>query len=129
MFWNKKEDKKSLPDLPPLQSPFSKDLIPQMNTEEHTEEHAQDQSLPSFPDSPLNRGFSQSVIKDAVGSSEEEEPIGQPFNDKTFKTIEMDDDSHENDSLPPLPQSRSLSSLSFAKEEKNSNEDEEVLTK
>ena len=81
MFWNKKEDKKSLPDLPPYRSPGivikqsgranfmptgeeQKDIF---NEEEEIQKHG----LPSFPDSLNERGFSQAAIKDAVSLGEE----------------------------------------------------------
>lgn len=52
MLFGKKEDKNKLPDLPSPKGNYG------MN----------DNSLPSFPDSPTQRGFSQSAIKDAVAS-------------------------------------------------------------
>jgi hypothetical protein len=125
MFWNKKEDKGSLPDLPPIQSPFSKDLMPSAPSEEH-ESDSESQSLPAFPDSPLNRGFSQSAIKNAVSEDEEEPLANQTFNEKTFKTIELEDDSSDrrSSSLPPLPSSHSLSALTRDDEESEEQEEE-----
>src|SRR3989338_8901607 len=73
MFWDKKKSH-SLPDLPPyppsVQMPkssgsYGEDSSPQV--EEHeTEEDSSIHELPSFPDSPMQRGFSQSAIKEAV---------------------------------------------------------------
>ena len=58
MFWNKKK-KSGLPDLP----------IPKVkNSEMNKKEEIS--SLPSFPDTPSKKGFSQSVIKDAVEPEE-----------------------------------------------------------
>lgn len=99
MFWNKKDDKKSLPDLPPIKSPFSKDLaLSSENTnvvsekmEEEEEEPAEEDevvekqedkpvkkrekhALPSFPDSPTKKGFSQTAIKAAVAQEDLKEP-------------------------------------------------------
>src|SRR3989338_650993 len=101
MFWNKKEEKKSLPDLPPLKSPFSKDLsinteqyVPQEEQPEDKEENIEKQALPSFPDSPIDRGFSQAAIKEAVSHDEKvpENKIGVPKQpEKVFKTIELEE--------------------------------------
>lgn len=94
MFWNKKEEKKSLPDLP--ESDFnSQASIPKFPEEK--EEHLEKNALPSFPDSPIKKGFSQAAIKDAVSAKDEEDEDGEKFDDevdqiqnqKQFKTIEM----------------------------------------
>jgi len=71
MFWNKKKSAdKGLPDLPntPKAAPSMRDyheIIPP-DEEEQEEIHG----LPSFPDSPMERGFSQSAIKDAIGTED-----------------------------------------------------------
>ncbi len=107
MFWNKKESEVSLPDIPPVNSPFTpaennKMMIPKKEEEETDmpEKH----SLPSFPDSPMNKGFSQIAIKEAVSSSESpEEPAevaGIPSSQKTFKTIEVSETAEMNPSTP-----------------------------
>src|SRR3989344_7402811 len=82
MFWNKKDEGKSLPDLPPLKSPFSKELVPQLNAdkgENMDDEFSAEEkpSLPSFPDSPIDKGFSQSAIKEAVTQEESVENTGE----------------------------------------------------
>lgn len=76
MFWNKKESKASLPDLPLLDPKL---LImnnsEETNSEESDEHDVENHPLPSFPDSPTNKGFSQIAIKEAIESSESiEEP-------------------------------------------------------
>lgn len=101
MFWNKKEEKRSLPDLPPLRSPFSKDLsvnteqyVPQEEQMEDKEENIEKHALPSFPDSPIDKGFSQAAIKEAVSSDEKrpEDKINIPKKpEKIFKTIELEE--------------------------------------
>ncbi len=108
MFWNKKDDKKSLPDLPQIKSPFSKELaIPSENAnmvEEKMQEaqrvpekksKSEKQSLPSFPDSLADTGFSQAAIKDAVTQDEIREPEekipSEAGQNEKFKTIEMDE--------------------------------------
>jgi len=50
-----------LPDLPPSRTKFRFDHKDDSN------------ALPSFPDSPNDRGFSQAAIKDAVGEEHEDE--------------------------------------------------------
>lgn len=106
MFWNKKEDKKSLPDLPPYRSPTI--VIKQggrtnfMPTGEEAKdifgesEGIQKHELPSFPDSLNEKGFSQAAIKDAIGSEEEsalpEFPMsGASGAGRQFKTMEMEE--------------------------------------
>ena len=96
MFWNKKEMRK-LPDLPPIQSPFAQNFPSERenNDDFHVEKH----SLPSFPDSPMKKGFSQAAIKEAITDNEEGEKfesIGEPLNtDQRFGTVEMNDEIHE----------------------------------
>src|SRR3989344_4456050 len=88
MFWNKKEDKDKLPDLPP----FKQSVIPSpIEENEMKEKHA----LPSFPDSPHQSGFSQAAIKDAVNNEEDSSPIPEentfPDSNQKFKTVEMEE--------------------------------------
>lgn len=96
MFWDKKEDKPKLPELPPLKFDDSgnKEMaqMPRHN-------------LPSFPDSAQNKGFSQAAIKDAISQKEENAPMQEFPNfpddsdsevigdskDKDFKTVEMEE--------------------------------------
>ena len=106
MFWNKKEDKKSLPDLPPYRSPGivikQSGRVNFMPTSEEQkdifdeEEEIQKHGLPSFPDSLNERGFSQAAIKDAVSLGEENALSEFPANEasgagKQFKTVEMEE--------------------------------------
>jgi hypothetical protein len=88
MFWNKKGDKKSLPDLPPVRRPsliegnrLNLGGLPgqeQMHDSQHESQQErideppfemERHDLPSFPDSMHEKGFSQSAIKDAVGDT------------------------------------------------------------
>lgn len=71
MFWDKKRKASALPDLPmppqippPIRDEFSYPQEENENSEEETH------SLPSFPDSPVQKGFSQAAIKDAVSPPE-----------------------------------------------------------
>ncbi len=98
MFWSKKEEKKTLPDLPPLKTPLLQtgftipSDIPEQEDEADTmEKHG----LPSFPDSPIRRSFSQAVIKDAVTNDMEE--THSASSEKTFKTVEVGTETF----LPP----------------------------
>jgi|SRR3989338_8099889 len=82
MFWDKKSKEEGLPDLPSLPP------IPNENMDFNNEKQPQRQILPSFPDSPMKRGFSQAAIKDAI-APEMPDTVNialQP------RTIEMDSD-------------------------------------
>ena len=98
MFWNKKEDKKLLPDLPPYKSPTlintkeGHDSSTHLNDEFDEEHFSEKHELPSFPDSLNDKGFSQAAIKDAIGSdSEEDFEKTFPKNVEKFKTVEMEE--------------------------------------
>lgn len=114
MLWGKKEEKRTLPDLPPLRRPGygieqqRKEIILPQEKEMGEEEPIQNQEFPSFPDSLGEKGFSQAAIKDAIESDSEEEntfPSGVPEgmatppqmkylpsnSDKSFKTVEMEE--------------------------------------
>jgi hypothetical protein len=100
MFWNKKESDKELPDLPPMKSAIGTGFdISQLNP---PEEPVEKQGLPSFPDSPIQKGFSQTAIKEAVSqpesleeneqipsSQEQEEQVSTPSS--KIKTVEMEE--------------------------------------
>lgn len=104
MFWKKKEDEKSLPDLPPLKPVFPAPSASEEQLKENDDEDMDDDApverhnLPSFPDSPISKGFSQAAIKDAVEKNEEEQMI--PV-ERSFKTIEMDNELSKPSFLPP----------------------------
>ncbi len=113
MLWSKKEEKRTLPDLPPLQRPglgnklLNREIVLPHEHEIDEEEQPQKQEFPSFPDSLGEKGFSQAAIKDAVENDSNEEnnfsggvPEGMsqqqmkylPSNsDKSFKTVEMEE--------------------------------------
>ena len=80
MFWGKKEEKKSLPELPPLKHDFTKGpAFPAVKPSEA------ERNLPSFPE-PMQKGFSQAAIKEAVRESEETVPgVQEP------RTMEMEE--------------------------------------
>ena len=90
MFWDKKEAKKGLPDLPPLKTPMRPGFeLPPVDESEDAEHHG----LPSFPDSPMQKGFSQAAIKDAVneGNPGEPEEDHLPNQSQKIRTMEMED--------------------------------------
>jgi len=87
MFWNKKKSK-GLPDLP----------VPKVeNSEINKKEEIS--SLPSFPDTPSKKGFSQSVIKDAV--EPEEIPHLPTSENKLSKSLTKE--ISEPEELPEVP--------------------------
>jgi hypothetical protein len=104
MFWGKKDDKQ-LPDLPPLkpglQGKTSLPAVPSVMPEVHEDSEDGDTSsiekhgLPSFPDSPTAKGFSQAAIKEAIvnDSVKDAEIVGVAQEPKSFKVVEVDDES------------------------------------
>lgn len=100
MFWSNKENKKKLPDLPPFKPTGTQNSTTSSKLETHEDSEVSN-ALPSFPDSPSSNKFSQAAIKEAVGSSEEENTKSTtkiiPVKDaKKSSVIEMDDWSPEN---------------------------------
>lgn len=82
MFWDKKEEKSSLPDLPQTKIPY----IKRENLEKNTS-----LSLPEFPDLPKKEEKPQIIKKEEQNELEEPETANAPENPKTFKTIEMEE--------------------------------------
>lgn len=92
LFFGKKDEKKGLPELPPSNlsnfpifpkpqpmqsgsiSPPQKIPSPPNSQNEDDEENdnlpIEKHALPSFPNNPINRGFTQAVIKDAISPQE-----------------------------------------------------------
>ena len=116
MFWDKKSAR-GLPDLPP--APLTP-AVQHHSTETHDEEDDDDSEgsqqrhgLPSFPDSPIQKGFSQTAIKEAVSneSTESESIPALPNNEGKFKAVEIDEwspsSTHES-SFPELHTAQSL---------------------
>jgi hypothetical protein len=98
MFGMKKTPEKKLPEFSsstPSMSDYRKPQLPAFEMENPEEIHR----LPSFPDSPMNKGFSQSAIKSAIEEDKNlpELPEWIPENkenDSTFttsRTKEMDE--------------------------------------
>ncbi len=115
MFWDKKEEKR-LPDLPPLNIGPNRAMFNKVENEEGempNEKH----NLPSFPDSPMNKGFSQAAIKDAVSTEEIKEEAMQEFPnpEQKFKTIEMEEwNPSPSFKLPNPPEARKTSDALLA---------------
>lgn len=108
MFWDKKEKKSLLPEITPsgvqletrMPLPPSSQYTPyKPNYEDNSfeDDDFERQSLPSFPDSPMKKGFSQAAIKEAVNTKTSFE------NTKNPKIMEIEDWSPK--SLPPVPSS------------------------
>jgi hypothetical protein len=100
-MFGKKEDKSHLPDLPPSPVPLRKNLSGVPNKDQVM---SHDSSLPTFPDKPMTSGgFSQSAIKGAVGSNEEDF-IGQA--PKKMGVVEMEEwrpNNFEKQNMRPFP--------------------------
>jgi hypothetical protein len=124
MFWNKKSKESSLPDLPPPSFPIVRSELPPIHStnqtyekEENIEESkfVEKHNLPSFPDSPLKKGFSQTAIKNAIDSEEEkeseEEFMQSPSKGKLFKTVEVDSETPIISKKLPLPPERKESKV------------------
>ncbi|HLC72013.1 MAG TPA: hypothetical protein VJH37_00355, partial [Candidatus Nanoarchaeia archaeon] len=83
---------------------------------EHDNDDAEDNEkhgLPSFPDSPMQRGFSQSAIKDAIThESTEDTLVGQPLQtaNSAIKTVEVDEWSPQQP-IPSPPVIRKISEI------------------
>jgi len=94
-MFSEKKKKEGLPDLPPVRSPFASSFAAESTSEEG-------HSLPSFPDSPNQTGFSQAAIKDAVGTGESISP--PPEQEGETKVIEMEEWSPPAPEAPPAAQ-------------------------
>jgi len=108
MFWDKKDNAKALPDLPPMK--YTQPIQEKDMTTEHDDEK---HGLPSFPDSPMQRGFSQSAIKDAITQeSTEDNSVGQPLptTNNSIRTVEIDEWSPQQQ-IPSPPIMRRASEM------------------
>ena len=75
MFWSKKK-KKKLPDLPSITAaPSMKEYTKNRGNIEQIPLENEIHNLPSFPDSPMKKGFSQSAIKNAVSTEEDKDNL------------------------------------------------------
>lgn len=85
MFWGKKEEKRTLPDLP---APPHDSIQIQGGGSEG--EKAESNALPAFPDSPNHNAFTQAAIKDAVGT-EDEGRLPELSENRERRVLEMDE--------------------------------------
>ena len=96
MFGKKKDVDGELPNLPLSSSPSIRDyqrtMLPPIDSHENQEING----LPSFPDSLMNKGFSQSMIKSAVEDEDKDLPElpewnQEPLQTKPIRTVELDE--------------------------------------
>ncbi|MEK6909004.1 MAG: hypothetical protein AABX23_03055 [Nanoarchaeota archaeon] len=96
MFGKKKENGGELPDLPMSGAPSMRDyqrtMLPPIESQQDSEVHG----LPSFPDSLMNKGFSQSMIKSAVEDEDKNLPElpewdQESIQAKPVRTMELDE--------------------------------------
>jgi|SRR3989344_4193141 len=92
----KKNTGGELPDLPSSGTPSMRDyqrtMLPPIDSQQDQEVNG----LPSFPDSLMNKGFSQSMIKSAVEDEDKDLPELPEWNQesiqaKPIKTMELDE--------------------------------------
>ena len=119
MFWDKNKKPSDFPPLPmPPQfpSPSSFNYESPENTE--NQEDSEINQLPAFPDSPVQKGFSQMAIKDAVSSSylPDSPQTGFPQN----QSMELSESEKSSDSELAISKSSNykISGMSGLKSEK-----------
>lgn len=104
MFGKKKDSDSELPELPMSGAPSMRDyqrtMLPPIESVQE-EVHG----LPSFPDSLMNKGFSQSMIKSAVEDEDKNLPElpewnQEPIQMKPTRTMELDEWSPKSSSMP-----------------------------
>lgn len=104
MFGKKKDSGSELPELPMSDAPSMRDyqrtMLPPIESPQE-----EVNGLPSFPDSLMKKGFSQSMIKSAVEDEDKNLPElpewnQEPIQMKPMRTMEMDDWSAK----PSMPQ-------------------------
>lgn len=114
MFWDKKKRDSGLPDLPSSNSmnnlPTLREFTPAEDEREEIHE------LPSFPDSPMQRGFSQTAIKEAITNEDAREeavetaPLEEYPSEDDVKTVEMEEWNPPKSAIPallPMPEKMS----------------------
>ena len=107
MFWGKKKKgDKGLPDLPlqPRAIPSMRDFdkISSFSMDKNKSEIEEKMlHLPSFPASPMNKGFSQSAIKDAIETEESEEELPL-LSDEKERQQQFALPEHKKSPIPPL---------------------------
>lgn len=106
MFWDKKKKESMLPDLPSNSRPTLPGYrkLPELPTSS-TDRNATNQ-LPSFPDSPMKSGFSQSAIKDAIAAEEDaaskiKDDDDEEDMEKQYKMVEIKEWSPKTPQMAP----------------------------
>ncbi len=109
MLWNKKEEKSSLPELP-LDKQLSIPKPPNYeadygdpDNEEYNRLDGEANKLPSFPDSPMGKGFSQTAIREAVGESGKDLP--------DISSLSEDNEKGESEEEEWVPSSSTIKEL------------------
>ncbi len=115
MFLDKKEKDSGLPDLPDRISLTPPSWEDYSSGEEKAEIH----ELPSFPDSPMKKGFSQSAIKDAINTEDiQEEALSDlpEFNEESvekenpkFRLTEMEEWNPKTETVASMRPAKSVS--------------------
>lgn len=115
MFWDKKKRDSGLPDLPSSPSMMSSPTLPTLREFTPVEENEPIHELPSFPDSPMQRGFSQSAIKEAVTNETTEDNLMQSMSteehtmpeeytpNNNYKIVEMEEWTPSSRPTIPTP--------------------------
>ena len=85
MFWDKRKKSEGLPDLPAPQIAIRDQPVHPQFLADSEDEESQPHELPSFPDSPMHRGFSQSAIKEAVTNKD----IRYENEENKYKSVEI----------------------------------------
>ncbi len=110
MFGKKKDSESELPELPMSSAPSMRDyqrtMLPPIESSQE-EVHG----LPSFPDSLMNKGFSQSMIKSAVEDEDKNLPElpewnQEPIQMKPMRTMELDEWSPKSSPMSMQPMSQ-----------------------
>jgi hypothetical protein len=104
----KKGNDKELPDLQPTTQPqigmrdFNRPILPAIDASDTDSEEIH--GLPSFPDSPMKQGFSQSIIKNAINTEETEMDSMKEWSpDAVIDTPNSDSKMIEMDEWKPSP--------------------------
>lgn len=111
MFWDKKSKEEGLPDLPSLPP------LPNRELDSEIEKQTPRQILPSFPDSPMKRGFSQAAIKDAIAPEMPDtvnvalQPRAIEMDSDEQIPANMSDSEEELSSIPLFPTPKRASPL------------------
>ncbi len=104
MFWDKKNKNERLPDLPSSTAQYQQALAESSYAEAPADIH----ELPSFPDSPLQKGFSQTAIKEAISEESQEASSNRnmPQQEENFMAQESESWTQQKSRIPEPRQSK-----------------------